>query len=83
MRAIVQDRYGTADVLTPAVIDPPEPGEHDVLLPVRAAGLDRGTWHLMTGQPYLMRVIGFGFRRPTNRVPVSTSPAPSRPSGPA
>jgi NADPH:quinone reductase-like Zn-dependent oxidoreductase len=40
-----------------------------VLLRAHAAGLDRGTWHLMTGQPYLMRVIGFGFRRPKNRVP--------------
>jgi NADPH:quinone reductase-like Zn-dependent oxidoreductase len=69
MRAIVQDRYGTPDVLTQAAIEPPEPGAHDVLIRVRAAGLDRGTWHLMTGQPYLMRVIGFGFRRPKNRVP--------------
>ena len=69
MRAIVQDRYGSPDVLTPAAIEPPEPGAHDVLIRVRAAGLDRGTWHLMTGQPYLMRVIGFGFRRPKNRVP--------------
>jgi NADPH:quinone reductase-like Zn-dependent oxidoreductase len=69
MRAIVQDRYGSPDVLTPAVIDRPGPGAHDVLLRVRAAGLDRGTWHLMTGQPYLMRVIGFGFRRPKSRVP--------------
>lgn len=69
MRAVVQDRYGSLEVLTPAVIDRPEPGEHDVLMRVRAAGLDRGTWHLMTGQPYLMRVIGFGFRRPKNRVP--------------
>jgi NADPH:quinone reductase-like Zn-dependent oxidoreductase len=69
MRAIVQDRYGTLDVLTPAVIARPELGEHDVLLRAHAAGLDRGTWHLMTGQPYLMRVIGFGFRRPKNRVP--------------
>lgn len=69
MRAIVQDRYGSLDVLTRAVIHRPEPGEHEVLLRVRAAGLDRGTWHLMTGQPYLMRVIGFGFRRPKNRVP--------------
>ena len=34
----------------------------------RAAGLDRGTWHLMTGRPYLMRVMGFGFRRPKNPV---------------
>ncbi len=36
---------------------------------VHAAGLDRGTWHLMTGRPYLMRVMGFGFRGPKNRVP--------------
>ena len=69
MRAIVQDRYGSLDVLTPTVIDRPEPGEHEVLVRVRAAGVDRGTWHLMTGQPYVMRIIGFGFRRPKNRVP--------------
>jgi NADPH:quinone reductase-like Zn-dependent oxidoreductase len=31
--------------------------------------MDRGTWHSMAGKPYLMRVIGFGFRRPKNRVP--------------
>ena len=69
MRAIVQDRYGSLEVLTLAAVDRPEPGEHDVLLRVRAAGLDRGTWHMMTGKPYLMPVIGFGFRRPKNRVP--------------
>ncbi len=69
MRAVVQDRYGSIDVFDPVVVDRPEPGEHDVLVRVRAAGLDRGTWHLMTGQPYLMRVMGFGFRRPKNRIP--------------
>ena len=31
---------------------------------VRAASVDRGTWHLMTGLPKLMRIMGFGFRRP-------------------
>ena len=36
---------------------------------VRAAGLDRGTWHMMAGQPYLLRLLGFGFRGPKNRVP--------------
>ena len=68
MRAVVQDRYGSVDVLKSAVIDRPAPGQHDVLVHVRAAGLDRGTWHLMTGRPYLMRVMGFGLRRPKNRV---------------
>jgi NADPH:quinone reductase-like Zn-dependent oxidoreductase len=39
------------------------------LVRVRAAGLDRGTWHLMTGKPYLMRIAGLGFRGPKDRVP--------------
>jgi NADPH:quinone reductase-like Zn-dependent oxidoreductase len=68
MRAVVQDSYGSADVLRSERIDRPEIADNEVLLRVHAAGLDRGTWHLMTGRPYLMRVIGFGFRRPKNRV---------------
>src|SRR6476659_3806522 len=69
MLAIVQDSYGSADVLRSAEIDRPEIAEREVLLRVHAAGVDRGTEHLMTGTPYLMRIIGFGFRRPKNRVP--------------
>ena len=69
MRAIVQDRYGPAEVLRPARIGRPVIADHEVLIRVHAAGVDRGTWHLMTGRPYLMRVMGFGFRRPKNRVP--------------
>ena len=51
-----------------ARIATPSIGDKDVLLRVHAAGLDRGTWHLMTGRPYLMRLV-FGFRGP--RQPVS------------
>jgi NADPH:quinone reductase-like Zn-dependent oxidoreductase len=68
MRAIVQDAYGSADVLRLAEIDTPDIAPDEVLVQVHAAGMDRGTWHFMTGQPYLMRVMGFGFRRPKNRV---------------
>jgi NADPH:quinone reductase-like Zn-dependent oxidoreductase len=68
MRAIVQEAYGSTDVLRLVDTDPPAIGEEEVLVRVRAAGLDRGTWHLMRGQPYLMRVLGFGLRRPRNRV---------------
>jgi NADPH:quinone reductase-like Zn-dependent oxidoreductase len=67
MRAIVQDGYGSADVLRPARIARPEIGGHEVLLRVRAAGLDRGQWHMMTGQPYLLRLVA-GFRGPRNPV---------------
>ena len=69
MRAIVQDTYGSVDVLHLATVPQPEIADNEVLVQVRAAGLDRGTWHMMAGQPYLLRVIGFGLRAPKNRVP--------------
>jgi NADPH:quinone reductase-like Zn-dependent oxidoreductase len=68
MRAIVHDSYGSADVLRLERIPRPEITDDEVLVRVHAAGLDRGTWHVMAGRPYLMRVMGFGFRRPKNRV---------------
>jgi NADPH:quinone reductase-like Zn-dependent oxidoreductase len=67
MQAIVQDTYGSADVLRLDDIDAPEPGAGEVLLRVRAAGVDRGTWHLMVGEPYVAR-LALGLRRPRNRV---------------
>ena len=57
MQAIVQDRYGSADVLELADIDQPVPVGNEVLMQVRAAGLHRGDWHVMTGLPYLIRIV--------------------------
>ena len=68
MKAIVQDRYGPADVLELRDVDPPEIGDGEVLVRVRAAGVDPGVWHLMTGLPYLVRIFGYGFRAPKNPV---------------
>ncbi|MGH8823594.1 MAG: NAD(P)-dependent alcohol dehydrogenase [Jiangellaceae bacterium] len=68
MKAIVQDTYGSADVLELRDIDKPEIGDDEVLVRVHAAGVDRGVWHLMTGQAYLIRLAGYGFRRPKNPV---------------
>jgi NADPH:quinone reductase-like Zn-dependent oxidoreductase len=67
MSAIVQDRYGHADVLRLDTVPRPLPGDDDVLVRVAAAGLDRGAWHAMTGLPYLGRLY-FGLRRPRNPV---------------
>jgi NADPH:quinone reductase-like Zn-dependent oxidoreductase len=69
MQAVVQDRYGSFDVLRHARIPTPVVGEGEVLVRVQAAGLDRGTWHLLTGKPYLMRIAGLGFRGPKDKVP--------------
>ncbi|WP_253904326.1 NAD(P)-dependent alcohol dehydrogenase [Arthrobacter sp. Br18] len=67
MRAIVQDRYGTAEVLRTGWVPRPTIGDNEVLVRVHAAGLDRGAWHLMTGTPYLIR-LGTGLRGPRNPV---------------
>jgi len=68
MKAIVQDRYGSADVLELREIEPPEVGDDEVLVCVHAAGVDPGVWHLMTGLPYLIRIAGYGFRAPKSPV---------------
>ena len=67
MKAVTQDRYGTSDVLRVGDVAIPEPRDHEVLIKVHAAGLDRGTEHLMTGKPYVMR-IATGLRRPKNPI---------------
>jgi NADPH:quinone reductase-like Zn-dependent oxidoreductase len=68
MRAIVQAGYGSADVLHLAEIGRPAAAGGEVLLRVHAAGLDRGTGHLMAGQPYAIRLVS-GLRAPKNPVP--------------
>jgi NADPH:quinone reductase-like Zn-dependent oxidoreductase len=68
MRAVVQDRYGSSEVLRPARVARPVLGDNQVLLHVNAAGLDRGTEHLMTGKPYVARLF-VGLRKPKNPIP--------------
>jgi NADPH:quinone reductase-like Zn-dependent oxidoreductase len=69
MRAIVQDKYGeTTDVLHLEEISRPVIGDDDVLVRVHAASVHIGDWHVMTGLPYLLRIVGFGFRAPKVRV---------------
>ena len=69
MKAIVQDTYGSADVLELRDIGTPEIAVGEVLVRVHAAGVDRGVWHLMTGLPYPVRLAGSGLRAPKIPVP--------------
>jgi NADPH:quinone reductase-like Zn-dependent oxidoreductase len=57
MKAIVQDRFGSADVLEFRDIGDPVVGENDVMVRVHAAGCGPDVWHLMTGQPYFVRLM--------------------------
>jgi NADPH:quinone reductase-like Zn-dependent oxidoreductase len=66
MKAVVQDRYSPApeNLFRVAEIDRPTIGDDEVLVRVHAASVDRGTWHIMAGLPYPIRLAGFGLRRP-------------------
>jgi NADPH:quinone reductase-like Zn-dependent oxidoreductase len=68
MQAIVQDRYGSADVLESRDVATPAIGDDEVLIKVRAASIHVGDWILMTGSPFVMR-FATGLRRPKNPVP--------------
>ena len=67
MKAIMQDRYGEADVLEFRDVDDPQVGDRDVLIRVRAAGAGPDVWHIMTGKPYMARPV-LGFSRPKVRI---------------
>ena len=69
MKAIVQDRYGTSDVLTLREVDVPKIAETEVLVRVVTASLERGVSHLMTGLPYPVRLAGYGVRAPKMATP--------------
>jgi len=71
MRAIVQNEYGSTEKLSLGETERPVPADGEVLVRVAAAGVDPGVWHLMTGLPYLVRLAGYGLRRPKTPVPGS------------
>jgi NADPH:quinone reductase-like Zn-dependent oxidoreductase len=66
VRAIVQDEYGGVDRLRLEERPDPVPASGEVLVRVGAAGIDRGTVHLMTGTPRAAR-LALGLRRPRAR----------------
>ena len=70
MQAIIQENYGEAEnVLRLGQTGRPAIGDHEVLLRVHAAGVDRGVWHLVAGLPYAVRLTGYGIRAPKTPVP--------------
>lgn len=68
MRAVLQPRYGGPDVLSVGDVAVPSIRPGEVLVRVEAAGLDRGTWHLLYGLPLMARLES-GLRRPKRNVP--------------
>ena len=67
MQATVQDRYGSVAVLETRDIDKPAIGAGEVLVRVRAAGVNPADWAIMSGLPYIARPV-YGLRRPKHIV---------------
>ena len=69
MKAIVQERYGSPDDLELREVDEPVVGDDEVLVRVRAASVHPDVWHVVSGRPYILRLMGAGLARPKNPVP--------------
>lgn len=68
MRAAVQHRYGPPSVLESSKVGIPLPGRGDALVQVGAASVHPGDYFVMTGEPYIVRLV-FGLRRPRHGIP--------------
>jgi len=68
MKAIVQRRYGSPDVLQLRDVDEPGVGDDHVLVRVHAAAVNIGDWHLLRGVPYVIRLVA-GLQRPRREIP--------------
>ena len=69
MKAMVQERYGSADVFELREIDRPTAKDGEVLVKVSASSIHADVWHAMRGVPYVLRFMGSGVRAPKHRVP--------------
>lgn len=69
MKAIVQEKYGSPDDLELREVDKPAVGDDEVLVQVRAASVHPDVWHVVSGRPYVLRLMGAGFSKPKNPIP--------------
>jgi NADPH:quinone reductase-like Zn-dependent oxidoreductase len=69
MKAIIQERFGPPDVLRLADADRPGAGANEVLIRVHAAAVNPYDWHMLRGDPRIVRLMGAtGLTRPKSRV---------------
>lgn len=68
MKAITRDRFGAPDILRFTDIDIPTPGAGELLVRVRAAGVNHGDALELRGWPYVARAMAHGIRRPRRAV---------------
>jgi len=68
IKAIVRTKYGSPDVLELREIDKPAPTDNQVLVRVQAAAVNPLDWHVLRGEPFLVRLMGFGLLKPKHHI---------------
>ena len=68
MRAIIRTKYGSPDVLKLQEVDKPDPLDNQVLIRVHAASVNPLDWHILRGDPFLIRLMGFGLLKPKHQI---------------
>jgi NADPH:quinone reductase-like Zn-dependent oxidoreductase len=69
MKAVVQSKYGSLDALAVREVDRPVASDDEVLVRARAASVHPDVWHVVSGRPYVLRLMGAGFSKPNNPIP--------------
>jgi NADPH:quinone reductase-like Zn-dependent oxidoreductase len=69
MKAVVQQGYGSLDALEFREVEKPTPGDGEVLVRVHAASVHPDVWHVVSGRPHVLRLMGAGFFKPKNPIP--------------
>ncbi|MGD8778155.1 MAG: NAD(P)-dependent alcohol dehydrogenase [Ignavibacteria bacterium] len=69
MKAIIQKKYGSPDVLQYTDAEKPVPKDNEVLVRVLASSVNAADWHKMSGKPLLVRLMGGGFFSPNKKIP--------------
>ena len=68
MRAILWTKYGPPDVLQLNEVEKPIPKDNEVLIKVHTASVNALDWHLLRGEPFLVRLVGQGLLKPNNTI---------------
>jgi len=68
LKAIIRTKYGSPDVLELLEIDKPDPMANQVLVRMHAAAVNPLDWHILRGEPFLVRLMGFGLLKPKHRI---------------
>ena len=68
MKAIMRSKYGSPDVLELLEINKPDPMDNQVLVRVHAAAVNPLDWHILRGEPFLVRLMGFGLLKPKHQI---------------